>query len=38
MDQHAAAAKANSGMDAEEILRFYYPRASLRQLNSSISN
>ena len=34
MDQHAAAAKASRGMSAEEILHFYYPRASLRQMHS----
>ena len=32
MDQHAAGAQASRGMSAEEILRHYYPRASLRQL------
>jgi len=32
LDQHAAAAKASSGMNAEKILRHFYPRASLRQM------
>jgi len=36
MDQHAAAGKASRGMDAEEILRHFYPRASLRQIYASL--
>jgi peptidoglycan hydrolase-like amidase len=36
MDQHAAGAKAGSGMSAEEILFHFYPRASLRQLDDSV--
>jgi len=32
MDQHAAAGKASRGMNAEEILLHFYPRARLRQL------
>ena len=32
MDQHAAGAKASRGMNAEEILRHFYPRATLRQV------
>ena len=36
MDQHAAAAKASQGMNAEEILHHFYPRASLRQMHTSL--
>ena len=36
MDQHAAAGKAARGMNAEEILRHFYPRASLQQLYPSL--
>ena len=32
LDQHAAGGKASKGYSAEEILRHFYPRASLRQL------
>ena len=32
VDQHAAAAMAGAGMSAIEIMRFFYPRAELRQL------
>jgi len=37
MDQHAAAAKASRGMSAEEILRHFYPRASLRQMYAPLA-
>ena len=37
MDQHAAAGKASRGMNAEEILRHFYPRASLRQMYAPLS-
>jgi SpoIID/LytB domain protein len=33
LDQHAAAAMAARGMNAEAILRHFYPRAALRQLH-----
>jgi len=32
LDQHATAGKASRGFSAEEILRHFYPRATLRQL------
>jgi len=37
MDQHAAAGKASLGMNAKEILRHFYPRASLRQIYAPLS-
>ena len=35
LDQHAAAGMASRGINAEEILRHFYPRATLRQLYAS---